>query len=258
MSLKELDPRECRRWKYADRSSFEMGDLFLLAEDIKQNGQIEPVIVRPVEGSEEINYEIIAGSRRWQACLQYNLPLKAVVRDLDDKTAMVAQIKENEKETICDYSKGVFFSSLLKDSKASQKDILQATGISRRQLDRFLSFDKVPSSVWDAVKVMTKVSVRAAQTIYELSQKGEEYIDALIDCAEEIKKGAGSRRIEKMVHEILGSEEEGIDTSAYIVMPDGQKIGEWTKSGIKFDVALPINQEKLSQTLIKFFEKQSR
>jgi len=258
MSLKELDPKECRRWKYADRSSFEMGDLFLLAEDIKQNGQIEPVIVRPLKEAGDIRYEIVAGSRRWQACLQYNLPLKAVVRELDDKTAMVAQIKENEKETICDYSKGVFFSSLLKDAKATQKDIIQATGLSRRQLDRFLCFEKVPSSIWHAVKVMSKVSVRAAQTIHELSQKGDEYVDALIDCADEIKKGAGSRRIERMVHELLGNDEEGIDTSAYILMADGQKLGEWTKTGIKFDVAIPINQEKLSQNLIKFFEKQGR
>ena len=61
-----------------------------------------------------------------------------------------------------------------------------------------------------------------------------------------------------MVHELLGSDEEGIDTSAYIFMTDGQKIGEWTKTGIKFDDALPINQEKLSQNLIKFFERQGR
>jgi ParB/RepB/Spo0J family partition protein len=88
MSLKELNPKECRRWKYADRSSFEMGDLFLLAEDIKQNGQIEPVIVRPIEESGDIKYEVIAGSRRWQACLQHNLPLKVIIHNLNDKEAM--------------------------------------------------------------------------------------------------------------------------------------------------------------------------
>ena len=258
MSLKELDPKECRRWKYADRSSFEMGDLCLLAEDIKQNGQIEPVIVRPTKETGEINYEVIAGSRRWQACLQYGLPLKAIVHNLNDKEAMVAQIKENEKEAICDYSKGIFFSSLLKDAAISQKQLMDAAGISKTQFLRYLSFEKVPSSIWDAVKVMSKVSVRAAQTIYELSQKGNEYIDALMDCAEEIKKGAGSRRIEKMVHERLGNEEDGIDTSAYIVLPNGKTLGEWTKTGIKFNEGISINQEKLSQTLIKFFEKQNR
>ena len=56
MSLKELNPKECRRWKYADRSSFEMGDLFLLAEDIRQNGQIEPVIVRPLKETGDLKW----------------------------------------------------------------------------------------------------------------------------------------------------------------------------------------------------------
>ena len=255
MSLKELDPKDCQRWKYADRSAFEMGDLYLLAEDIKKNGQIEPIIVRALKGNNDIHYEVIAGSRRWQACLQHNLPIKAIVHDLDDKEAMVVQIKENEKEEICDYSKGLFFSSLLQDSKTSQKELLEATGLSKTQLLRFLCFEKVPASIWNAIKVMSKVSVRAAQTIYELSQKGELYVDALIDISDEIKKGAGSRRIEKMVQELLGSEVEGIDTSSYIFFTDGRKLGEWTKTGIKFDKTLPINQKKLSQNLVKFFEK---
>ena len=36
MSLQTVSPQDCKRWKYADRSAFEMGDLFLLAEDIKK------------------------------------------------------------------------------------------------------------------------------------------------------------------------------------------------------------------------------
>jgi len=258
MPLIDINPKDCRRWQYADRSSFEMGDLFLLAEDIKQNGQIEPIIVRPLKDNSDLKYEVIAGSRRWQACLQHTLPLKAIVRDVDDKEAMVVQVKENEKEGICDYSKGLFFSALLEDGKASQQELLQATGISRRQLDRYLCFKKTPAPIWAAVKVMSKVSVRAANTIYDLSQNGEDYIDALIDISDDIKKGAGSRRIEKMVKELLGSEEDGIDDASYIFLPDGRKLGEWTKTGIKFDAALPLNQEKLSQNLIKFFTKQTQ
>ena len=42
MKIIEVNPSHCKRWKYADRSSFEFGDVTALAEDIKQNGQIEP------------------------------------------------------------------------------------------------------------------------------------------------------------------------------------------------------------------------
>jgi len=43
LEIIEVNPRDCIRWKYADRSLFEYGDTNLLAEDIKRNGQIEPV-----------------------------------------------------------------------------------------------------------------------------------------------------------------------------------------------------------------------
>ena len=40
---------------------------------------------------------MIAGSRRWKACLLANLPLKAILTDYNDKQASIAQIKENVK-----------------------------------------------------------------------------------------------------------------------------------------------------------------
>ena len=68
----EIDPRDCRRWKYADRSEFEFGDSNILAKDIEENGQIEPVIVREID-DDGFKYEVIAGSRRLRACLVGNL-----------------------------------------------------------------------------------------------------------------------------------------------------------------------------------------
>ena len=52
MQIIEINPRDCTRWKYADRSHFEFGNTGSLSEDIKENGQVEPVIVRPLLNSE--------------------------------------------------------------------------------------------------------------------------------------------------------------------------------------------------------------
>jgi len=49
MQIIDIDPRDCTRWKFADRSSFEFGDTNILAEDIMRNGQIEPVFVRKLK-----------------------------------------------------------------------------------------------------------------------------------------------------------------------------------------------------------------
>ncbi len=103
-----------------------------------------------------------------------------------------------------------------------------------------------------------RVSVRAAETISQLSKRGTNYSEALIEIAEDIRQGAGSRKIEKLVFELLGIEDDEIDTSAYIYLNDRTKIGEWTKTGIKFQDELSFDQNLLAQTLVSFFEEQGK
>jgi len=250
-----IDPKHCRRWAYADRSDFEMGDLFKLAQDIRENGQIEPVVVRPT-GDKDTLYEVITGSRRFEAARSGDLSLRARVVNLSDGQAFVAQVKENQKEGISDYSKGIFYSRLLEGKKATKAEILSVAQISRTQLDRFLTFKKVPEVIWRSVGNISKVSVRAAQTIFLLSKKGEAFVEALLEISDEIKKGAGSRRIDEMVGEIIQGESGKIDHEASLVLPSGQKIGTWKKNGIQFSKDIPIDQKKLSKALLVFFGKE--
>ena len=56
MEVITVNPRECTRWPLADRSGFEFGDLHSLAEDIKKNGQIEPILARPSQ-NKDYKYE---------------------------------------------------------------------------------------------------------------------------------------------------------------------------------------------------------
>ena len=95
MQIIKLDPRDCTRWKYADRSPFEFGDTKTLAEDITANGQISPIFVRPLVDNPKFKYEVIAGSRRLQACLNANLMVNAIVADVsDDKAATPSKSKK--------------------------------------------------------------------------------------------------------------------------------------------------------------------
>ena len=55
MDIVKIDPRICTRWQYADRNYFEFGDVDVLAEDIKRNGQITPVFIRPLKDNDNSN-----------------------------------------------------------------------------------------------------------------------------------------------------------------------------------------------------------
>ncbi|WP_010304115.1 ParB/RepB/Spo0J family partition protein [Candidatus Odyssella thessalonicensis] len=253
MQIIEIDPRTCTRWKFADRSGFEFGDIFALAQDILKYGQIEPVIVRK-SSQEGYNYEVIAGSRRWKACLEAGIPLNGIVQDLTDEQAAMVQIKENQHLPLCDYSKGIYYAKLLKENKITHTQLAESIGCSRAKLDNYLAFDKVPSSIWEAVGNLTRVSSRCASTIYSLAKKGPDYTNALIEIAEDIRKGAGSKTIEKKVCQILMSLEDRSEPQDRICLPSGFPIAKWTRRGIEFEKEIPLNQAEITQILISYFQ----
>lgn len=251
MQIIEIDPRDCTRWKLADRSSFEFGDTNLLAEDIKRNGQIEPVFVRKLKDG-KFKYEVIAGSRRLQACMNANLPLKAIVTDISDVEAAITQIKENENLAISDYSKGISYAKLQKELNISQEKLATLIGCTRHKIISYLYFAKIDQSIWNAVTNMSKVSARSAETIYLLSQKSDKHKEALIDIADDIKKGAGCKRIEKLVNDIVFGKKANLKEDV-IQSPDGVVFASWKNDKLHLSKNTNVDRKKISKHLLRLF-----
>lgn len=252
MKITTLDPRDCTRWKYADRSSFEFGDTNGLADDIRVNGQINPIFVRALNNNANFKYEVIAGSRRLQACQIANLPIKAIVVEATDTQAATIQIKENDKLALSEFSKGLNFSKLRKNSTITQEQLAEIVGCSRRKIQSLLSFAQVDIKIWNAVNNMTKVSAKSAETILAISNKSKQHKEALIEIAEELRKGAGHRRIEKMVNSIVSGETQG-SNEELVESPSGQVLAKWKDGKLYFAKGIEVNKAKLNVVLINFF-----
>lgn len=255
MDIIEINPRDCTRWKYADRSFFEFGDLDLLAESIKKHGQIEPVYVRTLKEHPKFKYEVLAGSRRWKACLNEDLTMKAIVNNVSDFEASIIQIKENEKVTISEYSKGMSFSKLKEDHKLTQEQLAEITGFSRRKIQNLLAFAKVDKAIWESVSNISKVSAKSAETILSLSKKSDTYKHALIEIAEEIRKGAGSKRIEQLVNSVLLGQEHQETSHDLIQSSSGQVFATWNNGKLCFSKNINLDKKAFNKYLIKFFSK---
>ncbi len=79
--------------KYQPRSDMDEAGLVELAESIKKQGLLQPLVVREISAG---RYEIIAGERRWRACrLAYMTEVPVVLRQVDDETAMAMALVEN-------------------------------------------------------------------------------------------------------------------------------------------------------------------
>jgi ParB family chromosome partitioning protein len=104
---------------------------------------------------------------------------------------------------------------------------------------------------------MSKVSARSAETILALSKKSITHKEALIEIAEEIRKGAGSVRIEKLVNEILngefGKEEEEIITNT-----SGQVLAKWKDGKLYFAKDLKLDKNKFNKMLVDFFNIENK
>lgn len=170
--IMEVSPNECRPWDFADRSELEMGDISELAKSIKANGQQEPVLIRKLKRPDgDVKYEVIFGHRRWKACLLCHKPLFAIVKDISDKDAAVAQKEENQnRENLSDYSRAFNYKKLL-DSKVfkTQTELAAHLGIPQNSLAVLLNYTKIPSELLQAMKAPHTLPQRTATKIAQLT-----------------------------------------------------------------------------------------
>ena len=185
-------------------------------------------------------------------CMNANLPLKAIITDISDVKAAITQIKENENLAISDYSKGLSYAKLQKELNISQKKLAELVGCTIHKITNYLYFAKIDKSIWDAVSNMSKVSAKSAESIYFLSKKSDKHKDALIDIADDIKKGAGCKRIEKLVNNIVLGKKADSDEDV-IQSPDGVIFASWKNGKLHLSKNANIDKKEISQYLLKFF-----
>lgn len=208
-SIINLSPLLIDAWEYRDRQEFEIGDINSLAESIKLKGQAQPIVL--VEKSNifgpksnpDAEYIVIAGYRRWLACKSINIDIEAVVKELSFESAIACLIAENEKQPVSDFSRGMFFSSLLKREGTNKKVIYDRLGLTKSVFNNYLSFSEVPNEVWEAVGDVSKVSSRSAGVIKNICKKGDSYIDAIISISGKISQGYAEMKIQKEVDKYI-------------------------------------------------------
>ncbi len=116
--------------KYQPRKHIDDTTLNELADSIKVQGIIQPLIVRKVEFSK---YEIIAGERRWRAATIAGLThVPAIVRDIEDNVALAFSLIENiQRENLNPVEEAVAFSKFRDEFSMTHDEIAHMLGRSR-------------------------------------------------------------------------------------------------------------------------------
>jgi len=138
-ALKSLPVDVLQRGRYQPRQDFEPTSLQELADSIKAQGVVQPIVVRPL-AAQPGRYEIIAGERRWRATQLAGLhDIPVVVRDVPDQAAMAMALIENiQRENLNPVEEAVALQRLIDEFALTHSQAAEAVGRSRAAVTNLL------------------------------------------------------------------------------------------------------------------------
>lgn len=119
-----------QRGKYQPRTDMHADALQELADSIKAQGVMQPIVVRPLTGN---RYEIIAGERRWRATQLAGLDsIPAIVKPVSDESAIAMSLIENiQRENLNPIEEAMALKRLQDEFELTQQEVADAVGKSR-------------------------------------------------------------------------------------------------------------------------------
>ena len=135
-----------QRGKYQPRRDMDPQALEELAQSIKAQGVMQPIVVRPIGSG---RFEIIAGERRWRASQQAGQEtIPAMVRDVPDETAIAMALIENiQREDLNPIEEAVALQRLQQEFQLTQQQVAEAVGKSRVTVANLLRLIALPEVI---------------------------------------------------------------------------------------------------------------
>lgn len=135
--LRHLPVDLVQRGKYQPRTDMHEEALQELAESIKAQGVMQPIVVRPIAGE---RFEIIAGERRWRATQIAGLDtIPAVIRLVGDESAIAMSLIENiQRENLNPIEEAMALKRLQEEFTLTQQEVAEAVGKSRTTVTNLL------------------------------------------------------------------------------------------------------------------------
>ncbi len=144
--LRKLPVKQLQPGKYQPRREMDPAKLDELAESIKAQGVIQPILVRQLATD---SYEIVAGERRWRASQLAGLDeVPVVVRELEDRTVIAMALIENiQREDLNPLEEAEALQRLISEFTLTHAEAAQAVGRSRAAVSNLLRLLELPVAI---------------------------------------------------------------------------------------------------------------
>lgn len=195
-ALATLKVMQLQPGKYQPRTRMDDASLAELAESIKAQGVMQPILVRSVAAD---RYEIIAGERRWRAAKIAGLvEVPVVIRNVPDKAALAMALIENiQREDLNPLEEAAGIQRLLTEFNLTHEQAAQAVGRSRAATTNLLRLLALPKAVQQLV-FDGSLDMGHARAL--LSLEGPRQLDIARQVA---ARGLSVRETERLIQELL-------------------------------------------------------
>ncbi len=187
-----------QKGKYQPRMDMRPETLQELADSIKAQGVVQPIVVRPVGVpgiGESQRYEIIAGERRWRAAQMAGLSeIPAVIRRIPDEAAIAVALIENiQRENLNPLEEARALQRLISEFELTHQEAADAVGRSRTGVTNLLRLLELAPEVCERIE-RRDIEMGHARALAVLNRKQQIEVAALI-----VKKGLSVRDTEALV-----------------------------------------------------------
>ncbi len=241
--LAELDIDRIQRGKYQPRQVFEPQALQELADSIRAQGIVQPIVVRP-EGN---HFELIAGERRWRAAQMAGLQkIPALVRDVDGKSAAAIGLIENiQREDLNPLEESQALLRLIEDFDLTHQQVADAIGRSRASVSNLLRLldlaEPVKQQVNDGL-----LSMGHARALLALIRHDQIEIARII-----VNRGLSVRKAELLVKRSLAGDLVN-QAKAKVVDPDVKRLEDRISEKLGAAVKIKSGKKGAGQLVINF------
>ncbi len=167
--LRNLPLDLIRPGRFQPRSVFDEDKLAELADSIRAQGVVQPVVVRPIDGDQ---FELIAGERRWRAAQLAGIAdIPAVVRDVPDEVSVAMALIENiQREDLNPLEEATALRRLIDDFQMTHQEAADAVGRSRAAVSNLLRLLELMQEVKDMVD-LRQIEMGHARALLSLDDK---------------------------------------------------------------------------------------
>ncbi|WP_421275788.1 ParB/RepB/Spo0J family partition protein [Aeromonas veronii] len=244
--LRKLPVEWLQSGKYQPRKDMSQDALEELANSIRAQGVIQPIVVRPLG---EQSFEIIAGERRWRASQLARLEVvPCIVKDVPDEAAVAIALIENiQREDLNAIEEAVALQRLLTEFELTHQQVAEAVGKSRTTVTNLLRLNQLNDDVKRFVE-HGDLDMGHARALLALSGQAQSELAKLV-----AHKGLTVRDTEKLVQKALEPAKARVEPArdpqiGYLERQLAEKIGNQVQlqPGKRDSGKLVISYENLS------------